>query len=1028
MQNLSIFAWDGETVEKNESRNLFFLHFLVYNRPPMKRLSWKDVVALAAFTVALLATYARVLFTSRIPASGDFIAYFAPYWDYLNRAISAGRLPLWNDAIFGGAPFQANPQTAVFYPLRWPMFFLSAEKGILLTAAVHAWLAGVFAYVLVKTILLKRASTTSFTHLAALVAACIIALNGWVTGLLLHPNQFSVFPWLIAAILLWENRPHAGQWPQFDKRTRRWLVLLTGVWSLAFLAGHTQSFYNAGIIFGIWVLGDLFWRGFEKRKSLSKRASFTSMIADQWPLVLAALVWTGGIVAVQLLPTLDLSTLSYRQGGLSFREHAALSLPPWRLGFSLLPHYARDLGMALGTEAYAEWVGYVGLSGLILAALGWRHANKRIRFLGVLLTLSGLVLAFGAYTPVDFILYTLMPGWDLFRVPARFLAATVIGIALLAALGVDVLANQIIRWRPLAPGAWPLTRSRFLLAGMLLVGLALAALTRPNGWTLLGWSIVALFFVLVLRFQPSWPRLVYTIPLILFLELYGASYTLPIQHPTPPQALRSWRTAPARIAAELGPPPREHACRTLSLSPTTWDPGDLNDLRTIYGPYTDDWAFTDLINATKAKEVLAPNLGMIFQIPSLDGFGGGVLPTARFVKAMSLFLPPDQVVADGRLREQLSHMPDTRLLSLFNVCYVIIGKNFDVWHNNIYYDLAFGEILDAAEPELIITDMPNFPASGLGIVSHLGDAAATLPPGTTIGEVIVTFENGAEITLPLRTDIETAVGRDEARNPEATTLPAVRWPYHQPGQDVIAELDFPAEGLPPTLSDRRLQRVHIRLLRNDVTLFIRGMAIFDRQSGAHATPIVTRAPWQRIHSGDVKIYRNDDALPRAFAVTQVVHTNTLDEAVARMTAEDFDPRRTAVLDTAIEAPTAPAPAQVTLLAQSPERLRLQYHAEGETFIVIADAWHPGWRAILDPDREAIPLSTVPTDIFLRGLVAPPGDHEILLVFEPASFRLGGILSALSLVALFLLWVFPERQRRQRQPQFPEKPDASARAD
>ncbi len=995
----------------------------------MKRLSRYDLVALTVFTLGLLATYGRVLFTSRIPASGDFIAYFAPYWDYLNRAVQMGRLPLWNDFIFGGAPFQANPQTAVFYPLRWPLLFVSAEKGILVTAAVHAWLAGIFAYVLAKNILANTDLANSFyTHLAALVAAYIVALNGWVTGLLLHPNQFSVFPWLIAAILLWETRPHAGQWPQRDQTTRRWLVLMTSVWSLAFLAGHTQSFYNAVVIFGLWMLGDLFWRGREKRHGGKHQASFTAALSDQWPLMIVALVGAGLIGAIQLLPTLDLSSLSYRQGGLSFREHAALSLPPWRLGFSLLPHYARDLGMALGTEAYAEWVGYVGLSGLILAVLSWWHPNRRLRFLGGLLTLSGLVLAFGAYTPVDFALYILMPGWDLFRVPARFLAATVIGIALLAALGVDVLANQIIRWCPLAPGAWPLTRSRFLLAGMALVGLALAALTRPNGWTLLGWSIVALLFVLVLRFQPSWPRLVYAIPLILFLELYGASYTLPIQHPTAPQALRSWRTAPARIAAELGQPPRERACRTLSLSPTTWDPGDLNELRIIYGPNSDAWAFTDLINATKAKEVLAPNLGMIFQIPSLDGFGGGVLPTARFVKAMSLFLPPDQVVADGRLREQLSHMPDTRLLSLFNVCYVIIGKNFDAWHNNIYYDLAFGETLNATNPELTITDMPIFPASGLGVVSHVGDEAAALPHGTTIGAVTVTFENGATITLPLRVGVETVVGRDEARPSQQASLPAIRWPYHQPGQDAIVELDFPTQQLPQALPDRRLQRVQFHLLRTDVTLFVRGLAIYDRQSGAHATPIVTRAPWQRIHSGDVKIYRNHGALPRVFAVTEVLQTSSLDDAVAAMSADDFDPRRTAVLDTLAAIPPNPAPAQVSFLFQSPERSRLRYRAESEAFLVIADAWHPGWKAILDPDTEAIPLSIIPTDLFLRGMAVPPGDHEILLAFDPASFRLGGIISALSLFGLALLWALPDPKRRQLLSRFPEHPDAATKTD
>jgi len=160
-----------------------------YNIPmPHRRLHRSDLLALAALTAAVLVVYARVLFTPLIPASGDFLAYFAPYWELFNRTVLAGHLPLWNDYIYAGAPFQANPQTEVFYPLRWPMIFLSAEKGILVTAALHVWLAGVFGYFLARHLL---KSTEHNPALPALVAALIIALNGWVTGLLLHPNQLS---------------------------------------------------------------------------------------------------------------------------------------------------------------------------------------------------------------------------------------------------------------------------------------------------------------------------------------------------------------------------------------------------------------------------------------------------------------------------------------------------------------------------------------------------------------------------------------------------------------------------------------------------------------------------------------------------------------------------------------------------------------------------------------------------------------------------------------------------------------------
>ncbi len=1056
-----------------------------------------DLVALVILTLAVLAVYARVLLTPLIPASGDFLAYFTPYWQQLNQALRAGHLPLWNDFIYAGAPFQANPQTEVFYPLRWPLIFLSAEKGILITDALHVWLAGVFGYFLIKKLL--GAKKTRGATLPALAGALIIALNGWVTGLLLHPNQISAYPWLIAAILLWEKRPRPGQWPRRDRPMRRWGVMMTLVWAMAFLAGHTQSFYNAAVIFGLWVLGDVVWRGWEeRRKSVvseqfavsskqfavsskqfaveSNRLAFLrTFLSDAWPVALATLVIAGVVAAAQLLPTLELSGLSFRQGGMAFRDHAALSLPPWRLGFTLLPHYARDLGMALGTEAYGEWLGYIGLTGLILALLGLRHPNRRMRFLGAFLTLAGLLLAFGAYDPLEYLLYRIVPGWDLFRVPARFLQAAVLGLALLAALGMDWISRQYAvsseqyavssmqyavsrrheRQRaekdengvsrtdcesalgsgcsePDASSGGDLGninrqtvwwRSRcgavMVVAGILLAVLAL--LTRPNPATLAGWAAILAFFALLLwnkrkrsRSNTHYPipTILYLIPLILFLELYFASYALPIQHPTAPQALRSWRTAPARIASELGTTPHDGACRTLSLSATTWDPGDLGDLQRIYGPYLDEKAFTDLVNATKAKEVVAPNLGVLFDIPSLDGFGGGVLPTARFVKAMSLFLPPESIVADGRLREQLHSIPDSRLLSLFNVCYVIADKNFDVWHDDIYYDLAFGETLDAAHPDLSVTDMPGFPASGVGVVSHLSDDAARLPRGTSIALAIVTFYDNSTVELPLRAGMETAVGEDAARPSAQDDLPAVRWPHDAPGRDIIAELDISPDHLPARLSDRRIQSVDFHLLRDDVSLFIRGMAVYDRASGSHATPIVTRAPWQRIHSGDVKIYRNDAALPRAFAVARVQTVANLDEAVDAMKSPGFDPASTAILEesSVVLAPRGIplSPPRLQISERRPERLRLHYEADGAALLIISEGWHPGWRAILDPDAaDARDLPVFPADIFLRGVALPAGEHDLLMIFQPRSLRWGMIISLLALAGLAILWILPD---------------------
>jgi hypothetical protein len=484
---------------------------------------------------------------------------------------------------------------------------------------------------------------------------------------------------------------------------------------------------------------------------------------------------------------------------------------------------------------------------------------------------------------------------------------------------------------------------------------------------------MAALAALLLWLGRRWPRPALSGLLVLTLaELWLAGRALPFALATAPAAV-SLRNAPAALlAATAGQPPAGRA-RFLSMSDIRYDPGDLAELRALQADRLPAEAVERFVRAAKWAEVIAPNLSLLWRLPALDGYDGGVLPTADYGRLQALFLPEESRLPDGRLREQLRTIPPARLLDLAGVRFVITDKQQDLWADDIYYDLEQTVLLQPGdELTLSLTTYPPFSATALGVVAAAEPLAGQ--DGSARAAVHVTGADGQAIRLDLA---------QQAAPADAPPRPAL--------------LTFPSPMTPITITVESASDA-------PAPLRLRGLSLLDGRTAAHQS--LTLSPGgdlRRIHSGDVKVYERTAAPGRVWLTHGVRVAREQDEAFRILADPSFDPRTTVILsaDLAAQAPSAALPGEsVQVVAFDAERLVVRADVLSPAVLVLADAFFPGWAATVD--GAAAPILRA-NGIF-RAVALQPGSHEIILWYDPATWRWGWRISLVALVGLVLTFV------------------------
>jgi hypothetical protein len=170
-------------------------------------------------------------------------------------------------------------------------------------------------------------------------------------------------------------------------------------------------------------------------------------------------------------------------------------------------------------------------------------------------------------------------------------------------------------------------------------------------------------------------------------------------------------------------------------------------------------------------------------------------------------------------------------------------------------------------------------------------------------------------------------------------------------------------------------------------------------------PLNTRV-YRLEYRGAGCVYRNSAVMPRALLV-HAVRWAAPARAAVLLNQGIVNPRFVALLDptTADAAAWSVAPVArsqhadtVRVTTYSLNRVDLVTRSATRALLVLGDAYATGWQARVDEH----PTPIARANAVFRAVAVPPGSHRVSFTYEPESFKVGALISAVSLGLWFLL--------------------------
>jgi len=170
------------------------------------------------------------------------------------------------------------------------------------------------------------------------------------------------------------------------------------------------------------------------------------------------------------------------------------------------------------------------------------------------------------------------------------------------------------------------------------------------------------------------------------------------------------------------------------------------------------------------------------------------------------------------------------------------------------------------------------------------------------------------------------------------------------------------------------------------------------------------ARFELVHeSAGVSVYRNNNALPRAYIVHSAEVLGSETEVFNRLSADGFDPRRviflqssppTNIMQALTNVPTS-ASESAAYSQLSPNDVQIEAHLDSVGFLVVSNLDYPGWEALVD----GTPARIYNGNSVMQAIPLPEGSHKITLQYRSTTLMAGLFIAGATALLLTLFGLY-----------------------